>query len=434
MMRCPGFANQKYDPPRKTHIARGPDWDRRYSLDQFAQQFHVVPAPPPPEASSNGTEKINTGRHDWLKNRAAGYRHKGDAPEAIFKKLQVDRDERCGPGVPPRVIHDYELRELAKWFSGKATAEREPGEEGPHSPAPPPAARPKPKVWESTEFLSVEFPPQEPLVVLQGFETPVFTKSSTNQIFGWRGTGKSMVVTALAGVMSTGGSFLNYRVLRPLRVLLVDGELPNAQLQQRMKLLFGPDAKIALVTSDSTPGGIPSMATAEGQEWFEDAISQCQPDVFIPDSLATLAPFAANDEEKWLPLNSWMIRLRSRGLCILATHQAGKLGLQRAHSRNDDPLDVQIKLTAKEEESDHLDLELTYEKFRPKKTGVRALHVEYNQEWKWSVLEADKLKVLEEYTCLHPKASSRTIARDLPELGSHINVQKLLRKLTQAGK
>ena len=124
------------------------------------------------------------------------------------------------------------------------------------------------------------------------------------------------------------------------------------------------------------------------------------------------------------------MRLRSRGLSILLLHQAGKLGLQRGHSRGDDALDVQIKLEGKEdEETDHLVCELTYEKFRGQKAGARALNVEYsNGTWTWTQREADKMKILEEYLCLHPSASSRKIAQDLPELGSYKAIQRLINK------
>jgi hypothetical protein len=156
-------------------------------------------------------------------------------------------------------------------------------------------------------------------------------------------------------------------------------------------------------------------------------------EVLILDSIASLAPFATNDEENWIPFIMWLQRLRSRGLCIDLLHQAGKTGLQRGHSRGDDPLDVQIKLKSKDEECDHLNVELTYEKFRGPRAGVRALSVEYsNGVWTWRTLETDKLRILDEYLCQHPKAkdqTSRRISEALPELGSHVTISKLLKKL-----
>jgi hypothetical protein len=57
----------------------------------------------------------------------------------------------------------------------------------------------KAKVWHSPDFLKAKFPPREPLAVIDGNDTPVFTKQSINQIFAARGTGKSLLAEALAG-------------------------------------------------------------------------------------------------------------------------------------------------------------------------------------------------------------------------------------------
>jgi len=288
-------------------------------------------------------------------------------------------------------------------------------------------------VWDSRAFLRTKFPPREPLVKIAGHDTPVYTKRSINQIFASRGTGKSMLAMALAGMHSTGWKFLNWEFVRPASVLYVDGELPNPQIQDRMKQLHSRDARIRLITLDDHPNGIPPLNTAEGQEWLEAELGDTE--VLVLDSIASLAPFSTNDESKWIPFIVWLQRMRSRGLCIHLLHQAGKGGLQRGHSRGDDPLDVQIKLKTRDEEADHLNVELTYEKFRGQRNGVRSIFVEFSdEEWKWSVVEADKLKLLAEYLRQHPKErdrSLRKIADAIPELGSYVTVGKLLQKLAK---
>jgi len=289
------------------------------------------------------------------------------------------------------------------------------------------------KVWQDTrEFIEIEFPRREPLATIEGHTTSVFTKQSINEVFGWRGTGKSMLALSLAGAFSVGGTFLNWRISRPVRVLYVDGELPNAQIQERIRLLHPKDAHIKLITLDDQPNGIPSLATEAGQEWLTREIAS-DDEVLILDSVASLAPFATNDEENWLPFSMWLTRLRSRGLCIIRLMQAGRTGGQRGHSRAEDPLDVQIKLkAATDEEVDHLsNVELTYEKFRAVREGVRALTIECSKQGVWSfrLIEADKLRILEEFLCRYPKASLRQIERGCPELGDHSTIARLLKKL-----
>jgi hypothetical protein len=269
-------------------------------------------------------------------------------------------------------------------------------------------------VWDSRVFAKTTFPPREPLVVLEGHDTPLFTKYSINQIFAERGTGKSMLAMALAGKHSEVGKFLNWRITQPASVLYVDGELPNPQIQERMKRLHSHDAHIRLVTLDDHPNGIPSLGTAEGQAWLEALLGDTE--VLVLDSIASLAPFATNDEEKWIPFLMWLMRMRSRGLCIHLLHQAGKKGLQRGHSRSDDPLDVQIKLEMINEDCDYLNCKLTYEKWRGVKYGVRPIEVKFqNGKWSWSYQEIDKLRLLAEYKKNNPGASDRQIAREHPE-------------------
>jgi len=289
-------------------------------------------------------------------------------------------------------------------------------------------------VWDSRMFLKTKFPPREPLVVMYGHDTPVFTKYSINEIFATRGTGKSMLAMALAGKHSSGGTFLNWRITRPASVLYVDGELPNRQIQERMAKLHSRNARIRLITLDDHPNGIPWLHTADGQAWLEAELGDTE--VLVLDSIASLAPFSTNDEDKWIPFIMWLQRMRSRGLCIHLLHQAGKSGLQRGHSRGDDPLDVQIKLEKRDEACEYLNFSLTYEKYRGKRSGVRAVSVEFqNGHWKWNVLEADKLRLLQEYISQHPKEkdrSTRRISKAMPELGSYVTVSKLKQKLGKA--
>jgi hypothetical protein len=286
-------------------------------------------------------------------------------------------------------------------------------------------------VRDSRVFVKTKFPARDPLVVNAKNDTPIFTKYSINEIFATRGTGKSMLAMALAGKHSSGGEFLNWNVVQPTSVLYVDGELPNSQIQDRMLLLHSPDTHFRLITLDDHPSGLPNLAEEAGQKWLEGALVGIE--VLILDSIASLAPFATNDEQRWIPFIVWLQKLRSRGLCIHLLHQAGKAGLQRGHSRGDDPLDVQIKLKTTNEELDYLNFDLTYEKFRGERSGVQPIAVKFvDGRWECEPLKADKYRLLTDYLKEHPnkeQQSFRKIARALPELGSYVTVRTLMRKL-----
>ena len=289
-------------------------------------------------------------------------------------------------------------------------------------------------VYDLQEFLAESFPTAEPLIRLATTDIPVFTSSSINQIFAWRGTGKTMVSMGLAGAMAKGSEFLRWRATRKAKVLYVEGESRNSQLQERARDLIGSTEPgyFRILTFASQVGGIQPLSTPEGRQAIEAEIGAA--DILFLDSISTLGWFATNDEENWLEFLRWLNHLRQLGLCVIFLHHAGKSGMSRGHSRSEDMLDISIKLTREEadKEVDWLKFTMEYDKFRDNPKGIRSLIVEYKDgQWHDTPVEKERLQALEEYLCLHPAASSRKVARDLPELGSYRTVQKLMRKLDE---
>ena len=97
-------------------------------------------------------------------------------------------------------------------------------------------------------------------------------------------------------------------------------------------------------------------------------------------------------------------------------------------------LDISIKLNREEADKvvDWLKFTVEYDKFRDNPNGIRSTIVEYKDgQWRDTPVEKEKLTALDEYLRLHPTASSRKVAHDLPELGSYVTVQKLMKKLNE---
>jgi hypothetical protein len=289
-------------------------------------------------------------------------------------------------------------------------------------------------VYDLRDFLVEAFPEAEALVKLSTTGTPVFKSSSLNQIFAWRGTGKTMLSLALARALAKGERFLQWQATRKVKVLYVEGEMPNYQLQERASALIGQTDPgfFRMLTFASQADGLVPLSTEQGRKALELVLGETE--VLFLDSVSTLGWFPTNDEENWLEFLRWLNRLRQRGLCVIFLHHAGKSGMSRGHSRSEDMLDISIKLTRDEadKEKDWLRFTMEYDKFRYNPKGIRSLIVEYKEsQWREIPVEKEKLKTLEEYLCLHPGASSRKIALDLPELGSHTTIQKLIRKLQE---
>lgn len=207
-------------------------------------------------------------------------------------------------------------------------------------------AEPQPLVVVGADdFLKLDIPPREVLLESMEHKCPVIYGQSINQIFAWRGTGKTNVALGITKALATGGTFLRWKGTRPCNVLYVEGELPAAQMQERMRLLVGEtDGHARLITLDLQPDNeIPTLARMAGQRLIEDALD-CT-DVLILDSISSLFGISTNDEENWLQIQNWFKQLRSKGLAIIFLHHAGKSGLQRGHSRAEDMLDISIKLS-----------------------------------------------------------------------------------------
>jgi hypothetical protein len=285
-------------------------------------------------------------------------------------------------------------------------------------------------VHELDGFLDLKVAQREPLLVTTEHATTILSQRSINQLFAWRGAGKSMLAFGISGALATGGKFLAWAATGRAKVLFVEGETPDAQLQERARLLVGEAGGFfRIVTLDQQPSGIPNLGSASGQAALEAVRGDSE--VLILDSISTLTRFGTNDEEEWLDFLGWFRHLRSRGLCVLFLHHAGKSGMQRGHSRSEDMLDVSIKLerASDEEEQAGLNVNLIFDKFRGDRSGVRNLVVEFSLgKWKWQTRADEKRQVLEAYLKDHPGAANRTIARDNPELGSHMAVSRLRRK------
>jgi len=221
-------------------------------------------------------------------------------------------------------------------------------------------------------FLEENIPLRKVFLRTISGKEPVFFQQSINQIFAWRGGGKTNVGLGLVMAFATGGSFLNWEVPEKCRVLYVDGEMPQSQMQQRWKAIVGKtDGYARLVTMDKQPRNILSkLSTQIGRDKIEAHLAKEEAegrkvDIVMLDSISTLFNVKANDEEVWLDIQDWLINLRSRGFTIIFFHHAGKLGASRSHSKSEDMLDVSIKLDSpKDKESGCLHAVLLYDKAR----------------------------------------------------------------------
>lgn len=223
------------------------------------------------------------------------------------------------------------------------------------------------------DFLYEEIPPRKILISTISGNEPVIYEQSINQVFAWRGAGKTCLGLGFVRCLATGEPFLNFKSSGDLiPVLYVEGELPDSQFQERWRSIVGDTRGIAYMASIDKQAGhhYVSMATTDGMQKVENTLAElARKGVFIKvlmlDNISTLFNVKANEEEVWIPIQSWFTSLRSRGITVFFFHHAGKGGLSRSHSKSEDMLDVSIKLEEPEEpEVGHLHSLMTFDKAR----------------------------------------------------------------------
>jgi hypothetical protein len=160
---------------------------------------------------------------------------------------------------------------------------------------------------------------------------PIIPEKGLAMLYAPRGIGKTHVALGIGFAAATGTRFLNWSAPTPRRVLLVDGEMPAATLQERLASIVAgfaeasldPDNIRILAADLIEAGGIGNLASpdvqAELDPWLEGI------DLLIIDNLSSLtAVIRDNDAESRGPIQEWLLRLRRRGISVLIVHHAGK--------------------------------------------------------------------------------------------------------------
>jgi len=221
---------------------------------------------------------------------------------------------------------------------------------------------------DAEDFLAKEIPAREPFLTDATTGAVVLYESSLNQIFAFRGIGKSVVANALINCLIQGGDFLRFRSAGGFKTVLVDGELPAVQLQERLKEFAGKPAGLLKIVSPELMDAkrFPNLSRREDQLRFIEELEEFQPDVLIFDTLTRCFRFDTNDVDTWLVVNDFLIELRSLGYCVILVHHAGKNGTSRGLTTGDDNLDLSVKLEKPYgwEAGDGLAFKWRYEKVR----------------------------------------------------------------------
>ena len=195
------------------------------------------------------------------------------------------------------------------------------------------------------DFLSRKFPPREVLLA------PWLPRAGLAMIHAARGIGKTHMGLGTAWAVATGGQFLRWATPGgAFKVLLLDGELTGAMLQDRLKSVVEASGRrpplndhLMIAASDIHRDGLPDLANPASQNFYADTVGDA--DLVIVDNVSTLCRgLKENDADAWGPVQQWCLSLRRQNKSVLLIHHDGKNGGQRGTSRKEDVLDTVVGL------------------------------------------------------------------------------------------
>lgn len=199
------------------------------------------------------------------------------------------------------------------------------------------------------EFLRRQFPPREMILA------PWLPVAGLAMLYAPRGAGKTHTALGVAYAAASGGKFLRWQAPKPRRVLIIDGEMPAAALQERIARITAEEAQeppdpafLRILASDLHRDGLPDLSDPMSHRLFNDAIGNAE--LIIVDNLSTLCRTGReNEAESWGQVQGWALAKRREGKSVLFVHHAGKGGAQRGTSRREDVLDTVINLKRPED-------------------------------------------------------------------------------------
>jgi len=194
----------------------------------------------------------------------------------------------------------------------------------------------------SREFMQMDLPKRKELL------HPWLPEQGLAMIHAPRGIGKTFFALSCAYAIGTGGTFLKFKAPEAKSVLYIDGEMPAAVIQERMRQLMptsNPSLLMGIITPDLQPKdqGLINLSNPAYQKALEPYIEEAS--LIIVDNISTLVRGGKeNEAESWLPIQEWALKQRSSGRSVLFIHHSGKDGRQRGTSRREDVLDTVIAL------------------------------------------------------------------------------------------
>lgn len=191
-------------------------------------------------------------------------------------------------------------------------------------------------------YFSAESLLNEKLPQRQYLLHPWLREHESVLLYAQTGVGKSWFALGAAIAVAGGGEFLEWEVESPdtsdgWKVLYVDGEMNQADIQDRLRMLLAGDTSVdhqqvlsnlhILPRQGQSAVRFPCITEDTGVEFLQGIVSKERFDLVVLDNFSTLA--AVDDENSASSINdltNTLLALKSQGVAVMLVHHSGKSG------------------------------------------------------------------------------------------------------------
>lgn len=200
------------------------------------------------------------------------------------------------------------------------------------------------------------------------------SRGSRVQLHAPTGAGKTHVAMAISAGLASGQGWLHWRPETPGVVLYIDGEMPLALMQERIReaverLPAGTDMRERWVLKSAADHFIPPLNSLGGQQWVDGQLDRVKPDLVVFDNVAALTIGDMKETESWRGLQAWTQTITKRGIAQLWVHHANKDGTAYGDKTREYQMDTVVSLLPVGDDADGVKVKLTFPKKREHHPG-----------------------------------------------------------------
>ena len=208
------------------------------------------------------------------------------------------------------------------------------------------------KVWKLDDFLEMDV--EQPQRLLE----PWLCKGDLWMIYSGPGVGKTFIALNIAFAVASGGKFIHWNAPEPAKVLYIDGEMSQYDMQQRLKGIVGAaekkrngDVKLgrenfsgyaATFQDPNTP--FPDFSDKKERKMLLK-LAQGKDLVVIDNILTTLRGADPDKSKDWAVIQDILVELRKQDTAVILIHHTNKAGDQTGTKAKEAILNGMIELT-----------------------------------------------------------------------------------------